>query len=141
MELKMQINRDELIKKIVDKLSEGLTYEELLKSYRDNIVDSLEESTDEELIELEKTSIAIANGEIPEVTEKDYLLMLKKLAEIMLESSNEREIEERVKLINPRMSLSTSKKTLEELQIMAKETLKNADEKLKQLEEQENGNN
>jgi phosphopantothenate synthetase len=137
----MEINRDELIKQIVDKLSEGLTYDELLKSYRDDIVDSLQESTDEELIELAKSPVIRLNGEIPEFTEKDLFLMQKKIAEAVLESSNEHEVEEKVKQISPRMSLNNSKKTFENLQIMARESLLDANEKLKQLEGEENGNN
>ena len=137
----MEINRDELIKQIVDKLSEGLTYDELLKSYRDDIIDSLQESTDEELIELAKSPVIRLNGEIPEFTEKDLFLMQKKIAEAVLESSNEHEVEEKVKQISPRMSLNNSKKTFENLQIMARESLLDANEKLKQLEGEENGNN
>ena len=137
----MEINRDELIKQIVDKLSEGLTYDELLKSYRYDIVDSLQESTDEELIELAKSPVIRLNGEIPEFTEKDLFLMQKKIAEAVLGSSNEHEVEEKVKQISPRMSLNNSKKTFENLQIMARESLLDANEKLKQLEGEENGNN
>ena len=129
----MEINRDELIKQIVDKLSEGLTYEQLLESYRDDLADSLEESTDEELVELIKFPIAVANGEIPEVTEKDMLLMQKQLAEAMLSSLNKEEMEEKVKQISPRMSLNNSKKTFEELKKMAQDSLIDAIEKLNKL--------
>ena len=129
----MEINRDELIKQIVDKLSEGLTYEQLLESYRDDLADSLEESTDEELVELIKFPIAVANGEIPEVTEKDMLLMQKQLAEAMLSSLNKEEMEEKVKQISPRMSLNNSKKTFEELKKMAQDSLVDAIEKLNKL--------
>jgi hypothetical protein len=138
---KMEINRDELIRQLVNKLSEGLTYEALLASYKDDLVDSLEKSTDEELVELVKFQTAVANGEIKEDTEKDILLMQKRLAETVLESSNKEEVEKKVKKIMPRMSLNNSKKTFEELQLMAKESLDDANQKLKQLEEKDNGNN
>lgn len=137
----MEINRDELIRQLVNKLSEGLTYEALLASYKDDLVDSLEKSTDEELVELVKFQTAVANGEIKEDTEKDILLMQKRLAETVLESSNKEEVEKKVKKIMPRMSLNNSKKTFEELQLMAKESLDDANQKLKQLEEKDNGNN
>ena len=73
----MEINRDELIRQLVNKLSEGLTYEALLESYKDDLIDSLEESTDEELVELAKFQTAVENGEVKEVTEKDILLCKK----------------------------------------------------------------
>jgi hypothetical protein len=138
---KMEINRDELIRQLVNKLSEGLTYEALLASYKEDLIDSLEESTDEELVELAKFQTAVENGEIKENTEKDILLMQKRLAETVLESSNKEEVEKKVKKIMPRMSLNNSKKTFEELQLMAKESLDDANQKLKQLEEKDNGNN
>jgi len=137
----MEINRDELIRQLVNKLSEGLTYEALLASYKEDLIDSLEESTDEELVELAKFQTAVENGEIKENTEKDILLMQKRLAETVLESSNKEEVEKKVKKIMPRMSLNNSKKTFEELQLMAKESLDDANQKLKQLEEKDNGNN
>jgi hypothetical protein len=141
MELKMEINRDELIKQIVDKLSEGLTYEQLLQSYRDDLTDSLQESTDEVLIDLAKFPIAVKNGEVTGVTEKDILLMQKKLALAVLESSNEQEMNEKVRQISPQLSFSNSKKTFEELQAVAKETLSDANEKLNKLIGETNGNN
>lgn len=137
----MEIDRDELIRQLVNKLSEGLTYEALLESYKDDLIDSLEKSTDEELVELAKFQTAVANGEIKEVTEKDILLMQKRMAETVLESSSEEEVEKKLKKISPRMSLNNSKKTFEELQVMAKESLDDANQKLKQLEEKDNGNN
>jgi hypothetical protein len=137
----MEINRDELIKQIVDKLSEGLTYEQLLESYRDDLTDSLEESTDEELIELTKSPAIRLNGEIPEFNEKDLFLMQKKLALAVLESSNEQEMNEKVKQISPRLSLNNSKKTFEELQAMAKKDLSDVNEKLNKLIGEANGNN
>ncbi len=136
----MEINRDELIKQIVDKLSEGLTYEQLLKSYRDDLADSLEESTDEDLIDLAKFPI-VKNGEVPEVTERDILLMQKKLALAVLESSNEQEMNEEVKRISPKLSFNNSKKTFEELQAMAKENLSDVNEKLNKLMGETDGNN
>jgi predicted metal-dependent hydrolase len=136
----MKTNRDELIKKIVDKLSEGLTYEQLLESYRDDLTDSLEESTDEVLIDLAKFPI-VKNGEVPEVTERDILLMQKKLALAVLESSNEQEMNEKVNQISPKLSFSNSKKTFEELQAMAKEDLSDINEKLNKLMGETNGNN
>ncbi len=137
----MEINRDELIKQIVDKLSEGLTYEQLLQSYRDDLTDSLQESTDEVLIDLAKFPIAVKNGEVTGVTEKDILLMQKKLALAVLESSNEQEMNEKVRQISPQLSFSNSKKTFEELQAVAKETLSDANEKLNKLIGETNGNN
>ena len=137
----MEINRDELIRQLVNKLSEGLTYEALLESYKDDLIDSLEESTDEELVELAKFQTAVENGEVKEVTEKDILLMQKRIAETVLECSSEEEMEKKVKKISPRMSLNNSKKTFEELQVMAKESLDDANQKLKQLEGENNGNN
>lgn len=137
----MEINRDELIRQLVNKLSEGLTYEALLESYKDDLIDSLEESTDEELVELAKFQTAVENGEVKEVTEKDILLMQKRMAETILESSSEEEVEKKLKKISPRMSLNNSKKTFEELQLMAKESLDDANQKLKQLEGENNGNN
>jgi nucleoid DNA-binding protein len=136
----MEINRDELIKQIVDKLSEGLTYEQLLESYRDDLTDSLEESTDEELVDLAKFPIAVENGEVTEVTERDILLMQKNLALAILESSNEQEMNAKVKQISPRLSFSNSKKTFEELQAMAKKDLSDANEKLNKLIGEANGN-
>jgi len=136
----MEINRDELIKQIVDKLSEGLTYEQLLQSYRDDLTDSLEESTDEVLIDLAKFPI-VKNGEVPEVTERDILLMQKKLALAVLESSNEQELNEKVNQISPKLCFSNSKKTFEELQAMAKEDLSDINEKLNKLMGETNGNN
>jgi len=136
----MEINRDELIKQIVDKLSEGLTYEQLLASYRDDLTDSLEESTDEELVDLAKFPIAVENGEVTEVTERDILLMQKNLALAILESSNEQEMNAKVKQISPRLSFSNSKKTFEELQAMAKKDLSDANKKLNKLIGEANGN-
>jgi hypothetical protein len=135
------MNRDELIRQIVDKFSEGLTYEDLLQKYRDKLIDSLKESTDEELVNLAKFPIAKANGEISEVTKKDMLLTQKKVAEAVLESSDEREIEEKIKKISSKMSLANSKRTFEELQLMARISLKDANEELNKLEGENNGNN
>ena len=129
----MKINRDKLIKKLVDESTNNVTYEQLLENYREELTEHFEELTDEELMNL-------VQGSTTNDIKRAYLLQ-KKLAEIILDSSDLDEADEKIKFVSDKLFIKNTKKTLEELKEIAIIDLKTANEGLKQFEEQNNGNN
>lgn len=129
----MKTNRNKLIKKLVDDLTNNVTYEELLEDYREELTEHFEELTDEELTDLVKES---TRNDI----KRAYLLQ-KNLAETILSSSSLDEADEKIKLLSEMISIKNTKKTLDELKEIATIDLKIANDGLKQIEGENNGNN
>lgn len=131
--VKMKTNRNKLIKKLVDDSTNNVTYEELLEDYREELTEHFEELTDEELTDLVKES---TRNDI----KRAYLLQ-KNLAETILSSSSLDEADEKIKLLSEMISIKNTKKTLDELKEIATIDLKIANDGLKQIEGEINGNN
>lgn len=129
----MKTNRNKLIKKLVDDLTNNVSYEELLEDYREELTEHFEELTDEELTDLVKES---TRNDI----KRAYLLQ-KNLAETILSSSSLDEADEKIKLLSEMVSIKNTKKTLDELKEIATIDLKIANDGLKQIEGEINGNN
>lgn len=129
----MKINRNKLIKKLVDESTNNVTYEQLLENYREELTEHFEELTDEELMNL-------VQGSTTNDIKRAYLLQ-KKLAEIILESSDLDEADEKIKFVSDKLFIKNTKKTLDELKEIAIIDLKTANDGLKQLEGENNGNN
>ena len=132
--------REHLIKILVDDLTKNMTYEELLESYREDLTESLELSTDEELIQLSKSEKELMAEDSMNGIKKAYLLQIQ-LNEIIISSTTLEEADVRIKLVSDKLSIKNTKKTLDELKEIATIDLKVANEGLKQFEGENNGNN
>jgi hypothetical protein len=143
MELKMEIDtkyREHLIKILVDDLTKNMTYEELLENYREDLTESLELSTDEELIQLSKSEKELMAEDSINDIKRAYLLQIQ-LNEIIISSTTLEEADVRIKIVSDKLSIKNTKKTLDELKEIAIIDLKVANEGLKQFEGENNGNN
>ena len=132
--------REHLIKTLVDGLTKNITYEELLENYREDLTESLELSTDEELIQLSKSEKELMAEDSISDIKKAYLLQIQ-LNEIIISSTTLEEADVRMKIVSDKLSIKNTKKTLDELKEIAIIDLKVANEGLKQFEGENNGNN
>lgn len=132
--------REHLIKTLVDGLTKNMTYEELLENYREDLTESLELSTDEELIQLSKSEKELMAEDSMSDIKKAYLLQIQ-LNEIIISSTTLEEADVRMKIVSDKLSIKNTKKTLDELKEIAIIDLKVANEGLKQFEGENNGNN
>ncbi len=132
--------REHLIKTLVDDLTKNMTYEELLENYREDLTESLELSTDEELIQLSKSEKELMAEDFMSDIKKAYLLQIQ-LNEIIISSTTLEEADVRMKIVSDKLSIKNTKKTLDELKEIAIIDLKVANEGLKQFEGENNGNN
>ena len=132
--------REHLIKTLVDGLTKNITYEELLENYREDLTESLELSTDEELIQLSKSENELMAEDSISDIKKAYLLQIQ-LNEIIISSTTLEEADVRMKIVSDKLSIKNTKKTLDELKEIAIIDLKVANEGLKQFEGENNGNN
>lgn len=132
--------REHLIKILVDDLTKNMTYEELLENYREDLTESLELSTDEELIQLSKSEKELMAEDSINDIKRAYLLQIQ-LNEIIISSTTLEEADVRMKIVSDKLSIKNTKKTLDELKEIAIIDLKVANEGLKQFEGENNGNN
>lgn len=132
--------REHLIKTLVDDLTKNMTHEELLENYREDLTESLELSTDEELIQLSKSEKELMAEDSMSDIKKAYLLQIQ-LNEIIISSTTLEEADVRMKIVSDKLSIKNTKKTLDELKEIAIIDLKVANEGLKQFEGENNGNN
>jgi hypothetical protein len=132
--------REHLIKTLVDGLTKNMTHEELLENYREDLTESLELSTDEELIQLSKSEKELMAEDSMSDIKKAYLLQIQ-LNEIIISSTTLEEADVRMKIVSDKLSIKNTKKTLDELKEIAIIDLKVANEGLKQFEGENNGNN
>lgn len=130
--------REHLIKTLVDGLTKNITYEELLENYREDLTESLELSTDEELIQLSKSEKELMAEDSISDIKKAYLLQIQ-LNEIIISSTTLEEADVRMKIVSDKLSIKNTKKTLDELKEIAIIDLKVANEGLKQFEGENNG--
>lgn len=131
--------REHLIKILVDDLTKNMTYEELLENYREDLTESLELSTDEELIQLSKSEKELMAEDSMSDIKRAYLAQIQ-LNEIIISSTTLEEADVRIKLVSDKLSIKNTKKTLDELKEIATIDLKVANEGLKQFEGENNGN-